>query len=189
MREKSLLYVFVIAILLAACATPTSLPTSVVTENPVEPVTNISAPTPYPEPFIELPEPMPSYPEPGTPEIVTSTIPPSGYEPQPGDTNLQRDKVFLDLESSSITKKSSDPAEMEVYLSGSLSDPCHELRVVVIPPDAEKTINLVVYSVVDISKACIMVIKPFSAIIPLASYTSGHYSVYVNGQLLGEFDG
>jgi hypothetical protein len=74
-------------------------------------------------------------------------------------------------------------------LNGTLPDPCHELRVVVTPPDASNTINLDVYSVVDTSVACIMVIEPFSATIPLGSYTSGEYIVRVNGEELGTFVG
>lgn len=189
MRNRSLVYVFVIAFILAACTTPTSLPTGVVTENPVQPSPSVSYPSPYPEPFTETPVPFPSYPEPGTPGVVTPAIPPSGYEPQPGDANLERDTVMLELDSSAIFIKPSDPAQAEAILNGNLSDPCHEVRVVVTPPDASKTIDLEVYSVVDTSSACITVIKPFSATIPLGSYTSGEYTVMVNGEELGTFFG
>ncbi|MFZ2098228.1 MAG: hypothetical protein WAV05_16475 [Anaerolineales bacterium] len=187
MREKSLVSLFVIALLLAACATPTSAPTAVVTENPAYPAPSSSAATAYPEPITETPMPNPAYPEPGIPGTGTPAIPPSSYEPQPGDVNLQRDQVMLDLESSTIFIQPSDPAQVEAILNGNLSDPCHELRVVVSPPDAKKTINLEVYTLVDPSTACITVIKPFSATIPLGSYTSGEYTVLVNGEKLGTF--
>jgi len=189
MRKRNLGYLFVLAILMAACTTPTSLPTSVVTENPVEPAPSTAVPTPYPEPFVEAPAPVPIYPEPGKPGIVTPKIPLSGYEPQPYDAKLQRDKVLLDLESSTIFTKPSDPTQVYARLNGTLSDPCHELRVVVTAPDASKTINLEVYSVVDTSVACIMVIEPFNVTIPLGSYTSGEYTVRLNGEELGTFVG
>jgi hypothetical protein len=189
MRKRNLASLFVLSILLAACTTPTSLPPSVETESPVEPAPSAAASTPYPEPFFETPEPLPVYPEPVTPGIVSPKIPSSGYEPQPGDKNLQRDKVLVDLEGSTIFIKPSDPTQVYAILNGTLSDPCHELRVVVTPPDASKTINVDVYSVVDTSVACIMVIEPFSATIPLGSYTNGEYTVGVNGEQLGTFVG
>lgn len=189
MREKSLVSLFVIALMLAACAVPTSLPTAYVTANPGEPTQTSIPPTPYPEPFVETPSPNKAYPGPATPGVKPPDIPPSGYEPQPGDANLKRDQVFLDLEGSSIFIKPSDPTQVEAILNGNLSDPCHELRVVVTPADASKTIKLDVYSLVDPSKACITVLKPFSATIPLGSYISGEYTVLVNGEKLGSFMG
>ncbi len=45
-----------------------------------------------------------------------------------------------------------------------------------------------VYSVVDPSLVCIMVIKPFNVTIPLGTFSGGHFSVFANGQLIGEFD-
>jgi hypothetical protein len=122
-----------------------------------------------------------------TPTTVPS-IPPSDYEPQPGDAKLQRDQVFVDAENSRVVVNESLPAQVSLILNGSLSDPCHQLRVVVTPANTNKAINLEAYSVFDPSLACITLIKPFSATIPLGSYTGGHYTVYVNGQLVGEFD-
>ena len=119
---------------------------------------------------------------------LPTSIPPSGYAPQPGDDTLRRDKVFLDIENSSLLVMESYPIQVSATLNGSLSDPCHQLRVVVTPANEQNQINLDVYSVFDPNEACITVIQPFSANIPLGSYNGGHYSVYVNGELLGEFD-
>ncbi len=123
-----------------------------------------------------------------TPTPTTPAIPPSSYAPQPGDALLKRDQVFLDMENSTMLIMESYPIQVSVLLNGSLSDPCHQLRAVVIPADAEKQINIELYSMVDSSKACITVIQPFTATIPLGSYANGHFTVFVNGELLGEFD-
>ncbi len=128
---------------------------------------------------------IPDLPSPATP---TPALPPSGYEPQPGDDKLQRDQVFLEVENSSVVIRESLPAQVSVMLNGSLSDPCHQLRVVVTSADVQNEINLDVYSVFDPGVACITVIRPFSATIPLGNYTGGHFKVYANGQLVGEFD-
>jgi hypothetical protein len=114
-------------------------------------------------------------------------IPPSGYEPLPGDASLTRDQVFIDLENSQIVTSPSEPTQVQAILQGNLSDPCHNLRVVVTPPDLQNTLFLEVYSLVDPDTACITVIEPFTATIPLGSYPSGQYTVMVNGILLGEF--
>ena len=118
----------------------------------------------------------------------TPPLPASGYEPQPGDEKLKRDQVLLDLEYSSLEVRESLPPQVSVSLSGSLSDPCHQLRVVVAQPDAQRQINLDVYSVYDPDMMCIMVIKAFEVTIPLGTYTGGHFTVFVNGQLIGDFD-
>ncbi len=189
MRQKSIVSLLVITLLLAACTLPTSTPNPVVTENPLTPSPISSDPTAYPAPVFETPPSNPAYPAPGTPVSGNPSIPPSGYEPQPGDENLKRDQVFLDLESSRIFIAAGDIIQVKAILNGNLSDPCHQLRVVVTPPDARKTINLEVYSLVDTSTACITVLKPFNASIPLGSYTTGTYTVMVNGEKLGEFIG
>ncbi len=118
----------------------------------------------------------------------TPTPPPSGYEPQSGDDKLTRDQVTLDMQDSSMVVRESMPPQVSVILNGILSDPCHQLRVVVSPPNAQREINLDVYSVFDPSLMCIMIIKPFNATIALGTYTGGHFTVFVNGQLIGEFD-
>ncbi|HSB66011.1 MAG TPA: hypothetical protein VLD65_05485 [Anaerolineales bacterium] len=118
----------------------------------------------------------------------TQPLPPSGYEPQPGDEKLQRDQVLLDMENSSLVVRESMPPQVSVILNGSLSDPCHQLRITVSQPNSQREINLDVYSLYDPNMMCIMVIKPFSVTIPLGAYTGGHFKVYVNSQLIGEFD-
>ena len=118
----------------------------------------------------------------------TPTPPPSGFEPQPGDDQLQRDQVYLNIENSSLLVRESMPVQVSVTLDGNLSDPCHQLRVVVSQPNAQREINLDVYSVFDPNMMCIMVIKPFEVTIPLGSFIGGHFTVFINGQRLGEFD-
>ena len=114
-------------------------------------------------------------------------IPLSGFEPQPGDEKLKRDQVFLDLANSKFIIGETSPFEVQANIVGNLPDPCHSLRIVVTPPDANNQINLEVYSLVDAGKACITVLKPFAAYIPLGSYTEGEYTVMVNGERLGLF--
>lgn len=186
MTLKSTISFLIITLLLAACSTPS--PTQpVVTGNPIVP-TATSTPVTYPEPGLGTPVPTSSiYPAPGTPGTGTPVIPLSGYEPQPGDENLKRDKVTLDLANSQLAVTASDPAAAKAVLTGNMSDPCHFLRVVVTPPDANNTFNIDAYSLVDPNTACVTKIEPFTASIPLGSYAAGDYTVKLNGETLGVF--
>jgi hypothetical protein len=123
-----------------------------------------------------------------TPTAMPPSIPASGYEPQPGDANLKRDQVFLGMENSRLVIGESFPAQVSVLLNGDLSDPCHQLRVVVTFANAQNQINLEVYSLFDPSIACITGLKPFTVSIPLGNYTNNQYTVMVNGERLGLFD-
>jgi hypothetical protein len=132
---------------------------------------------------------LPWYPAPGTPGAPgLGMVMTTGYEPQAGDTNLTRDPVFLELDSSQLIIMESLPIQVMATLSGSLPDPCHRLRVAVTAADTDNRINLEVYSLVSSTEICTTVLEPFAASIPLGIYSGGHFSVYVNGELLGEFD-
>ncbi len=130
--------------------------------------------------LLPTPVPMPT-------ATAVPPVPPSGYEPQPGDEALQRDQAQVDLTNSKLVTMESFPIQVSAILNGTLSDPCHKLRVVS-SVEAER-IDLQAYSVFDPATACILMIEPFNATIPLGNFGSGHYSVYVNGKLLGSFDG
>ena len=187
MTLKSTLSFLIITLILAACSSPTATQ-PVVTGNPTIPPAATVTPVTYPLPVVGTPLPTTSiYPAPGTPGTGTPVIPLSGYEAQPGDENLKRDTVTLDLPNSQLVVTASDPAAAKAVLSGSMSDPCHFLRVVVTPPDADNTINIDAYTLVDTNTACITKIDPFTASIPLGSYATGQYTVMVNGEKLGEF--
>ena len=112
----------------------------------------------------------------------------SGYEPQPDDINLERSWLFLNWDFCSLEITEGYPVQVSVYLGGDLPNPCHALRVAVTPANAAGEINLEVYALVNPEINCIEMLDPFHAKIPLGAYTSGHYSVLVNGGLLGEFE-
>ncbi len=115
-------------------------------------------------------------------------IPSSGYEPQEGDDRLMRDQVFLDLDESQIVIEAGQPAQVSLKLKGYLSDPCHQLRVVVLTGTQAHEIFLEAYSLYDPHKACITVIKDFVATISFGGLTPGPYKVFVNDQLFKPFD-
>ncbi len=121
---------------------------------------------------------------------TTSTISPSNasYSPRAGDEKLKRDTAFVDYANSYIFIPASNPTQVYVVLRGYLPDPCHQLRVAISPTDAMNTISMQVYSLVDPSVSCVTVVQAFNVTIPLGTFASGHYTVLVNGRILGEFD-
>ena len=115
-----------------------------------------------------------------------STSPPSDNIPSPGDSNLTRGEVFLD--STELLIMESFPLQFMLMLKGSLPTPCHQLRVAVSPPDAQNKIVVDVYTVVDPNTICAQVLEPFEENFPLGSFPTGHYTLWVNGEQIAEFD-
>jgi hypothetical protein len=108
------------------------------------------------------------------------------FAPKPGDEQLTRGTVFIN--EISLLIRESYPPQIAVPVSGDLPTPCHELRAVIAQPDQENKIMIDMYSVVDPNKVCAQVLEPFEAQIELGTFPTGHYSVWVNSQLAGEFD-
>ena len=184
---KSIVSLSIISLLLAACALPT--PTDPAqTENPPYPPAATGTAISYPAPVVPTAVPTSStYPAPATPEPGSPLIPPSGYEPLPGDDSLTRDPIFLELATSQLLVTATQPVQVEAALVGNLPDSCHHLRVIVTPPDTSNSIKIDAYSLADPAATCLAVLEPFTASIPLGSYSSGQYTVMVNGQQLGQF--
>jgi hypothetical protein len=108
------------------------------------------------------------------------------YAPQAGDDALQRGNAYID--SVDILTMESYPLQFLVVLKGNLPTPCHELRVAFNQPDAENKIQLEVYSVADPNAVCVQMLEPFEQNIALGSFPGGHYTVWINGKQVGEFD-
>lgn len=111
---------------------------------------------------------------------------PNPLFPQPGDEQLMRGEVFIN--EASLVIRESYPPQISLSISGDLPTPCHELRAAISAPDQENKIAVDVYSVVDPNVACIQILEPLEEQIDLGTFPAGHYSVWVNGELVGEFD-
>jgi hypothetical protein len=185
MPRKIALTLFVLAWLVTACGGPTPTSTVIVTEAPLP-----GDPAAYPSPLdrVEAGN-IPWYPAPGTPGApAEGAIMTTGYEPQLSDADLSQGEIFLELESSQIIIMESFPIQVVAVVNGNLPDPCHLLRIQVTAAGADNRINIDIYSLVDPNITCTTDLQPFTANIPLGTYAGGQFSVYVNGDLLGEFD-
>ncbi len=127
--------------------------------------------------------PNPSPPQPSYPSPIES---PNDVIPKPGDSGMTRDLVYLD--SVDLLTMESFPPQFTLALKGTLPTPCHQLRVDVRPPDAQNRIMVEVYSLVKPDMICAMVLHAFEVNVPLGSFPPGKYTLWVNGELVTEFE-
>ncbi len=127
--------------------------------------------------------PVTSPPEDSMP---TNEPSPNPVAPQPGDADLSRGNVYIN--EMSLVIRESFPPQISLALSGELPTPCNQLRAEINPPDPENKILVDVYSVIDPNKACVQVLEPFEQQIDLGTFPTGHYTVWVNSEMAGEFD-
>jgi hypothetical protein len=115
------------------------------------------------------------YPEPSSDET---------YAPDPGDDEKIRSNVLT--EEANVRRIGGGSNEYFLDIGGSLRNPCYELRIVVLPPDEESRIDVDVYAVLSPDSVCTQVLEPFEASVSLGRYTGGQYSVWVNGEKVGD---
>ena len=111
---------------------------------------------------------------------------PHTYAPLPSDDQLKRGPAYV--ESVALLSMESNPVQYSITLKGNLPTPCNKLRMVYQEPDSQHRINLEVYSVTDPAKMCAEVLQPFEQNVSLGSFPTGHYTVWVNGKQMAEFD-
>lgn len=125
--------------------------------------------------------PTPTTPQSGEQEGETPVSP---LEPLPGEDKMIRGSVFV--ESSEILLLESFPVQAVLQISGALPTPCHKLRANVSEPNEKNEIQVELFSLTDPGAICIQVLQPFETSIPLGSYESGEYTVFVNGEEVGK---
>jgi len=77
-----------------------------------------------------------------------------------------------------------------LHIVGNLPTPCHEFQFSVSQPDAKNRIYVAAWSESDPTAICAQVLQPFeeNVSIPMAGVADGTYSVWLNGELVGEFN-
>lgn len=109
----------------------------------------------------------------------------SSLEPIPGEENMTRGRVTIN--ESELLILESYPLQIVLELEGELPTPCHILRAEASEPDAQNRIQVELYSLSEPDVICIQVLQPFKTSINLGSFPDGTYTVWVNGELVGEF--
>ena len=180
MKRTITILLILVALVLTACNTAVEDTTTPV-DSPAE--------TAYPGILVVgMPTITPYYPAPGGEGGTTGVKPIYFYKPTTSDENFQRGEAFLDLKASQVVVMESMPVQVNVIIKGDLPSPCHELRVVPVTDEANKRVDMEVYTLSSQSSLCAAVLQPFEVTVELGSFSDGTYSVYVNGEQLGEFD-
>lgn len=120
-------------------------------------------------------------------QVVQNTpVPITGLPPllSTDDAYLSQGEVYID--SAQILSMESYPLQFNLNLVGNLPTPCHKLHVDVEQPDAQNQIRIQAYSVVDPAMVCAQVLQPFDVTVSLGSYPAGRYTLWLNGEKIGE---
>jgi hypothetical protein len=112
-------------------------------------------------------------------------IPPDSQEPS--SDNLVRGEVYINEAQLLILE--SYPVQIMMNVKGDLATPCEMLRVEVASPNDKNEIHVEMYSEVDFKVSCIAQLEPFeeNVSIPMAGAADGDYTVWLNGDKVGEF--
>ena len=121
-----------------------------------------------------------------TPAVILHVDNP--YAPQVSDSALMRGEVKID--SASLELGGSQPPRVTLDFAYFQPTPCYQLRVEESTLDAQNRINVSAYAVAEKDKACTLMAlaTPLQANLDLGSFPQGHYSVWLNGSKVGEFD-
>ncbi len=96
----------------------------------------------------------------------------------------------ITIDSSSVFLAESQPPQVMVNFTYFQPTPCYHLRVEVSGPDEQNRIDLKGYAVAEKDKPCTLMAlaTPLQVSLNLGSVPKGHYTVWLNGNQLGEFD-
>lgn len=105
----------------------------------------------------------------------------------PPDAGAEHQPVYVD--SADLLIAESFPVQVRLHVVGNLPTPCHVFHAEVAEPDAQNRIAVTAYSRVDPAMMCAQVLQPFdeSIAIPMDGAADGAYSVWLNGEQVGEF--
>jgi inhibitor of cysteine peptidase len=106
-----------------------------------------------------------------------------------GDSDGEKVSANAYVSDAQLLIMESYPVQIALVVSGDLPTPCHEFQYEISEPDAENQIFVEIFSMVNPGEVCIEVLEPFSENIslPVADLPDGIYTIFVNGELVGEF--
>ena len=99
---------------------------------------------------------------------------------------MMRGPVFID--ETELLLLESFPVQIELVIRGALPTPCASLEWLVEAPDDQGRIQVEAFSLQDPAIDCIQVLQETEERLAIGSYSEGSYSVWLNGELVGEFE-
>jgi hypothetical protein len=126
---------------------------------------------------------------PTDPQEPIGETPQGAGSPAPGGGEVadgERGPVYID--ETELVVLESFPVQIEIVVRGALPTPCASLKWSVEAPDDQGRIMVEAYSLQDPTLACIEVLEQIEERLQIGSYSQGSYSVWLNGEVVGEFD-
>lgn len=108
-----------------------------------------------------------------------------GSGEDPGAAGQPPGPVFVD--EAELETSGENPLEVKLRIHGSLPTPCATLHWASQPPDEQGRIMMEVYSLQPADLDCIQVLQETEVRLPVGTFSEGSYSVWLNGELVGEF--
>jgi inhibitor of cysteine peptidase len=101
--------------------------------------------------------------------------------------NMVRGQVYLGEMQLLIME--SYPVQISLHISGDLPTPCHTFSYSMTEPNEKMEIHIDAFSIVEDGVICVQMIQPFewNVSIPMTGRADGVYTVWVNGEKVGEF--
>lgn len=100
------------------------------------------------------------------------------------EVEMTRGGVFL--ESISLVSPETSTTQPKLLMQGYLPTPCNVFKADVTGPNEQGEIQIDAYSLAPVGEACLDVIQDFTSDVPLGPLPTGTYSVWVNGENVGD---
>lgn len=108
------------------------------------------------------------------------------YAPRPEDLGKQTAGVTITSVSLAEKYEYTPPRAM-LSILGYMPSVCNELRIDISPPDENYRVFIEVYSLINTNINCENVFQQFEANILMGNYSTGRYTIWINGALAGDF--
>jgi hypothetical protein len=110
--------------------------------------------------------------------------------PDPSQSKGKNFRSGRIVQSADLVIMESYPPQIKVVIKGELPNPCYTLDLKTSPADEKNRIMITVTSTVNQDLICTEVIAPFeeTILLNMAGEAEGTYSVWLNGQPIGEFE-
>lgn len=129
-----------------------------------------------------------SLPVPSATLAELRTAMPAGTETLAIPDGFEKGPIFVNQADLLIME--SYPVQVRLNIQGDMPTPCHRFRADVVQPDAQNQIQVMAYSFSNPEMMCSQVLQPFeeNVLIPMDGSADGTYTVWLNGELVGEFN-
>lgn len=116
--------------------------------------------------------------------LTACGLPTDPLPEEPAAGPMDKGPVFIS--STEVLLLESYPVQVNLHVKGSLPTPCHTPVWAVSGPDEKGRIVVDLHSETPAGLACAEVLQDLDLTIPLGAFTEANYTVFLNGESVGE---